>query len=327
MKKRPPDEFDLDPAVQVMNETIEAITDLYRPLEAYHHFPWPALDRVVGGMPGGEVCYLAAFSSNGKTMFLTSLVDEIFTTTKKKIYFMGLESKPKTLRTHWACKRLGYDAGDLFSGKFLEWPNGAEIRREVEKDIHKQNLGEEYARVRFCPTPYINAEKILRAADAAAAFGADIFIIDHVDHIEGTGKGLYEQSQQANQAILNIAQEYGFLMLPATQLNQETVKGNRIALHLPPQPHHVKWGNGKREKSTWMLGAYRPLKVSGVSITDLKLVNSGSKPASEVCEKNTMGIVIMKHRFYGQREWQRVYLGVERGKIKDANQDLYCPRP
>lgn len=323
---RQPDEFDVHPHYQTLEETGEAVADLYRPEGAYNHVPWSALDHVIGGMPGGEVCYIAAFSSNGKTMFLTSLLDEWFNTTEKRIYYMGLESKPKTLRTHWACKRLGYDAGDLFSGKFLSWPNKDLIRKEVEAELESQRKGDKYDRVRFCPTPYINAEKIKRAAEQAAEFQADVFIIDHVDHIEGTGKSLYEQSQQVNQAILNIAQEYEFLMMPATQLNNEAVKGNRIALHLPPQPQHVKWGNGKREKATWMLGLYRPLKVAGVPISDLKAVNAGMKPSSEVCEPHTMAAVVMKHRFYGSREWQRVYLGVEKGKVKDADQSIYTVR-
>lgn len=318
------DEFDIDPSVQVSTETGEAIADLYRPAEAYHRMPWASLDKAMGGMPGGEICFVVAFSSNGKTMFLTSFLNETFDHTEKKIYYMGLESKPKTLRTHWACKRLGYDAGALFSGDFLTWPNAQEVRRLVDEEIHSQNKGEKFERVRFCPTPYIDATKIKRAAEAAAEFDADIFIIDHVDHIEGSkGSNHYAQSREVNQAILNVAQEYGFLMLPASQLNNEAAKGNRLALCLPPQPQHVKMGGHKREIATWMMGLYRPLKIAGVPANDLKAVNAGLLPASKVCEPHTMAVVDMKHRFYGNREGQRIYLKVEHGKVMDADQSLY----
>lgn len=321
------DIFTEAPHVQVGHEIREAVEDLYREPADYHHLPWPALDKAIGGMPGGEICFIVAFSSNGKTLFLTSMLNALFDKTEKRIYYMGLESRPKTLRTHWACKRLGYDAGDFFSGKFLDWPDHAHIRAQLNDEVNSQSEGEKMKRVRFCPAPYIDAKNITKAADQAARFGADIFIIDHVDHIDGqSGSNHYAQSREVNQAILNIAQDYGFLMLPASQLNNEAVKGNKIALHLPPQPQHVKMGGHKREIATWMLGLYRPLKVAGVPASDLKAVNAGLKRSSEICEPHTMAVVDMKHRFYGQREGERIYLKVERGKVMDADQTLYTQR-
>lgn len=320
-------EFDLDPFMQVEEETGEAMSDLHRPSSAFHQLPWSALANVMGGMPGGEVCYVAAFSSSGKTTFLTSLLNEYYDHTQKRIYFMGLESKPKTLRTHWACKRLGYDAGDFLSGRFYEWANWETARQEVYNEIATQRKGEKFERVRFCPTRYIDAERIKLAARQASDFGADIFIIDHVDHIEGAqSRSTYEQSLQANQAILDIAQDYGFLMMPATQLNNDAVRMNPISLHLPPRPHHVKNGSHKREKATWMLGLYRPLKLAGVELSDLRAVNGGLKNSLEICEPNTMAAVVMKHRIYGNREGQRVYLKVERGRVMDADQAIYTAK-
>jgi len=281
----------------------------------------------MGGMPGGEVCTICAFSSQGKTLFLTSYVDEMYETTNKKLYVMGLESKPKTLRTHWACKRLGYDAGDLLSGEFLKWANFQEVRHSVKEEIMSQNRGSKFERVRFCPTAQINADNLFRAADAAAEFGADIFIIDHIDHIDGAkGKSEYSMSVQVCRAILKIAQEYGFLMMPSSQLNNEAVKHNRIALHLPPQPQYVKYGGHKREMSTWMIGAYRPLRVAGVESKELAAVNAGFKQATGILEPKTMAINFMKHRLYGAREWSKVYLRVEHGKVFDADQSLYTQR-
>lgn len=322
------DAFDITPHIQVRREVDEAITDLYREPDEYHHLPWPALDKAIGGMPGGEICFVVAFSSNGKTLFLTSLLNEVYESTTKKIYYMGLESRPKTLRTHWACKRLGYDAGDFFSGKYLEWPNHSQIRAALNDEINSQQHNDaKMTRVRFCPASYIDARNIHRAAEAAAKFGADIFIIDHIDHIDGAqGKNHYAQSREVNQAILNIGQDYNFLMMPASQLNNEAVKGNRIALHLPPQPQYVKMGGHKREIATWMLGLYRPLRVAGVLASDLKAVNAGLKPSHEICEPHTMAVVDMKHRFYGNREGDRIYLKVEHGKVLDADQTFYTQR-
>lgn len=322
------DEFDIHPLLQVHEQTTGAVNDLNRTEEDFHRMPWSALDHVMGGMPGGEVCYIAAFSSSGKTTFLTSLTDAYFENTDKRVYFMGLESKPKTLRTHWACKRLGYDAGDILSGEYLRWSDAADVRKRLRMEIESQNVGDKLDRVHFCPTPVIDASKIFRAAEQAADMGVDIFIIDHVDHIEGSAsRSDYKASREVAQAILDIAQKYEFLMIPATQLNNEAVKLNRIQLHLPPQPQHIKFGSHKRETATWMLGLYRPLKVAGVAPDQLKLVNAGfHQNPTDILEPNTMAAVFMKHRLYGNREWKKVYLKCEHGKVLDADQTFYTAR-
>lgn len=321
------DEFDVHPSIAVADEISHAVADLKRPPEDYHRLPWSALDQAVGGMPGGEVCYVAAFSSSGKTTFLSSLTDEYFEKSDKAVYYMGLESRPKTLRTHWACKRLGFDAGDILSGEFLKWTNFKQVRERLQEELHSQNTGDKFERVRFCPTPYVDAQKIKRAAKAAQEFGADVFIIDHVDHIDGSpGRGsAWDKSVEVNQSILHMAQEYGFLMMPATQLNNDAVRGNRLALYLPPQPQHVKMGSHKREVATWMLGLYRPLKIAGSTPEELRAVNAGAVPTN-VLEPNTMAVVQMKNRFYGNREWTRTFLRVERGRVLDADQQLYTER-
>ena len=36
-----------------------------------------------------------------------------------------------------------------------------------------------------------------------------------------------------------------------------------------------------------------------------------------------MGVVVMKHRFYGNREGCRIYLRVENGIIRDVDQAIY----
>lgn len=303
--------------VRVNDEAVEAAVDLTRDAETYFHFPWPALDQVVGGMPPGDVCYVGAFSGHGKTTFLSSLTDAVFEQTETKLFYMGLESKPKTLRTHWACKRLGYDAGDLLTGAYLDWPNATDVRKAVEAELVSQTVGDKYRRVRFSGAAYVDAPRLWQEAKRADAFGAGIFVIDHVDHIAGRSGSLYEQSREVNQAILDIAHEFGFLMLVATQFNLDAVRGKRALLHLAPQPTYVKMGNHKREVAAWMLGLYKPLKLTGCDPEALKRYNAHGGDTSEILEPNTMAVSVMKHRYYGNREGQKAYLRVNHGRVCD----------
>lgn len=321
------DEFDQHPAVQASDEIAAAANDLDRPAAKYFRMPWNALDGLVGGIPQGDVWYIGAFSGHGKTTFLTSLLDACFER-RDRVYYMGLESRPKTLRTHWACKRLGYDAGKILTGDFLrDWhPETAQkARDEIRAEMLLQITGERFERVMFCPTPFVDYARLWRAAEHAMAFKADVFIVDHVDHIRESAdtKSGYQESVRINQALLEIAQQTGMRVFPATQFNNDAVRGNRLALHFPPQPQYVKMGGHKREVATGMLGLYKPLKLAGVDPGLLKAVQAGQGDVREAIEPNTMAVYCMKHRHYGAREGAKVYLRVEHGKVFDANQDLY----
>lgn len=323
----PQDEFSKHTAVQAMDEVCEALIDLERPSSHYFRFPWKALNGLVGGVPKGDVWYIGAFSGHGKTTFLTSLLDACYER-GDKIYYLGLESKPKSLRTHWACKRIGYEAGKILSGDYLQdWGEPAikAARAAISAELKLQIISPYVDRVKFCPVSLIDYNRLWRSAEDAMSFGADIFIVDHVDHIQShtDGGSLYNESVKINQALLQIAQQTGMRVLPATQFNNEIAKANKLAVFLPPQPHYVKMGGHKREIATGMLALYRPLKIAGVDQGKLKAFHANTGDWSEILEPNTMAVYCMKHRHYGAREGTKIYLGVEHGKVLDTNQDLF----
>lgn len=325
--EEPLDEFSRHTTVQASDEIVEALLDLERPSTHFFRLPWPALNSLVGGIPKGDVWYIGAFSGHGKTTFLTSMLDLCYER-NDKVYYLGLESKPKTLRTHWACKRIGYDAGKILTGDYLdEWSEEAikVARKAISGELHLQLQSPYVDRVKFCPTPLIDHNRLWRAAEDAVNFGADVFIVDHVDHIQSDSeaKSFYQESVRINQALLQIAQQTGMRVFPATQFNNDAVRGNRLALHLTPQPHYVKMGGHKREVATGMLALYKPLKLVGLDPGALKAVMGGQGEIRDVLEPNTMAVYCMKHRHYGAREGSKIYLNVEHGKVLDANQDLF----
>lgn len=304
------------PRLAAFDHASDARRALNAPESAFLHFPWPSLDAVVGGMPAGDLWYVGAFSGHGKTTFLTSLVLD-WVDQGVGVYYMGLESRPHILQTHFACKRLGYDAGDLLSGAYHAWTNADAVREEVKAQIlHDASEGASKGLL-LSSAKYVDEFTLRAEAVMAKECKARVFVVDHVDHIQADGNNLYEASVAANRALLDIAHEHGFLVLAATQFNLSAVRGARSLLHVAPREDYVKMGNHKREVASGMLGLYRPFQIVGLDKDKVKGYNAGTVEASEVLEPNTMAVSVLKHRLYGTREGKRVFLGVEHGRVRE----------
>lgn len=313
-----PEDVDLPlhPQIEAKDQAADAINDIRRSPDSFLHLPFTALDEIVGGIGAGDIWFVGAYSGHGKTTFLTSALDAWFEQ-GKSVYYMGLESRPKILRTHWACKRLGLDAGEVLTGKLAERLDAEFVRAQLAKEIQEQTRGERSEQVYFSPRQFVDAAALRAAANEANQLRSDVLIIDHVDHLSGSGSGLYEQSVHAMKTLLSVAQEFGLRVLAATQFNNEMIRGNRIGMHQAPQPGAVYMGGHKRQIATGMLGLYRPLKFGGGNENDLKAFNRGSLEPQAVCEPNVMAVSVMKHRLFGNREGRRVFLRVEKGKVLD----------
>ncbi len=294
-------------------QTQSAIKLLDRTAEDFMSMPWGGLDEIVGGMAQGDIWFIGGFSGDGKTTALTSAVD-CWYERGKRIYYLGLESKPNILKTHWACKRLGIDAGEVLTGRALQWPDWKIRKSELVAMIRAFDEGQTAAQVHFSPVSFLDDEALRVALKNAQDFGADILILDHIDHVEGDKGSPYEISRRVCQTLLRNSQASGVRCLVATQFNNDAVKGNRAGRYLPPQPGHVFMGGHKRMIASGMLGLYRPLK-RGLDPETMKQFQAGTLEPQDVCEPNTMGVVCMKHRLLGKYEGRRVYLGVDRGKV------------
>ncbi len=304
------------PKVEGADQTSDALIDIARDSSDFLHIPFKAVDNLVGGIGAGDVWFVGAYSGHGKTTFLTSALDAWFEQ-GKGVYYMGLESRPKILRTHWACKRLNIDAGEVLTGRAALRQDWQFVRKQLEAEIREQTKGERAEQIYFSPRQFVDANGLRQAAKEAAALDSDVLIIDHVDHLTGTGGTLYEQSVNAIKTLLEVAQELGLRVLAATQFNNEMIRGNRAGMHQPPQPGAVYMGNHKRHIATGMLGLYRPLKFGGVDDETLKSFSRGHGEPKDVCEPNVMAVSIMKHRLFGSHEGSRAYLKVEKGKVMD----------
>lgn len=313
----------LDPHAQATEQAQEASNALMAQPEDYLRFPWSALDAVLAGIPRGQLWYLCAFSGDGKTTFLTSVVLE-WMAQGKTVYYMGLETTPAILRTHFACKTLGYDAGDLLSGAYLKWHNAAAVKSAVRAELRRMAVVEqaEERKLLISDAAYLDVATVRAEAALAVDAGAEILIVDHVDHLSGAGR-LYDMSVAVNKALLDVARDYGLWVIAASQYNNDAVRGNRALRYMMPQPTYIYMGSHKRQYADGLIGLYRPLKVAGVDKSTLKAFRAGMGNTADILEPNTMAVGVMKHRLYGSREGSKIYLRVEHGRVLDANQALY----
>jgi replicative DNA helicase len=308
-----------DEDVEASDQIVDALLDVSRDPELYLHWPFATLDALVGGMAPGELHYVCAFSSGGKTTFLSTATNH-WLDAGKRVYVLPLETQPKKFRTALACQRLGIQPGDAFSGE-LRRRNGPALellREEIKQQIHRSDG------LRVKGTPEITAGHFERACEEAADWRADVVIVDHIDHIAaGDGSNLYAESVRVNREALRHAQRFGLVLVLASQLNNEAAKGDHLARYQPPRESFVQMGAHKRQVASGMIGLYRPLRTRRTE-EDAKrfaqliaMARTGQIPPHDLIQPNTMAIVQMKSRSYGNREWQRITLRVEQGAVID----------
>lgn len=304
-------------ATDAFDQAQDAMQELDRPASQYLQVPWPSLYRLTGPMAPGEIWMVGAFSGRGKTTFLTSLVEDLLVR-GETVYYMGLESRPHMIRTYFAAYRKGYAPGDVLSGTAkLHWPDWPTVRAELKLEIDRMmRLGAD-SRLHVNGQPRIVAEELGAAFEEAAAVGARVLVLDHIDQVQADRANAYAVSRAVVETLEDLAKHFGITVLVSTQLNNEVLRGDPLAQLRPPQPHHVYMGGHKRFVVTGMLGLYRPVDPQA-SPEDVKAVKVGEKEPLEIATPNTMAVVCMKHRHFGSREGQKILLRVERGRVIDA---------
>lgn len=299
---------------EVFDQSQEAMQELDRPASHYLRVPWPALYTITGPIAPGEIWGVCAFSGRGKTTFLTSLVNELLGA-GEVVYYMGLESRPKTIRTYFAAYRKGYAPGDILSGTAkLEWAHWPSVRAEVKGEIDRMMRLANDSLLYVNGQPRIVAEQLGAAFEEAREVRARVLILDHIDQVQADRHSAYAASRAVVDTLEDLAKHYEIPVLVSSQLNNDTLRGDPLAQLRPPQPQHVFMGGHKRHIMTGMLGLYRPADPQA-TVEDVKAVKAGEKEALDVALPDTMGVVCMKHRHYGQREGAKAMLRVERGRV------------
>ncbi len=275
-------------------------------------YPVGALDRLRGGWMPGEIDILCGTSGGGKTTLLTTLtkgwIDQ-----GKKVLYAGFEMPATNLRLMWASSAAGYRPGDILSGEYLSWPNVDTVNANLASAMNAQEATLDL--LRCADLPFVDVKSIVRLLDEATAWGADMVIIDHLDHVQGVGD-LYSQSRQVVAAILDRARDTGIRVLGATQLNNTGKNDDPFRSHRSVREEWVKMGSHKQEVATFMYGLSRVLRKD-VTNEELKAVREKRAAIKSIEQPYAAQANVMKHRWYGERIGDIGLMKWERGQFKD----------
>jgi replicative DNA helicase len=317
----------IDNHILASNQVLEAQDFLDRAGDTCIRWPWPELDAVTGPMNPGEVWFICAISSGGKTTFVTSAID-LWEQQGRRIYVMPLETRPRSFRTQLACYKCGIHPGDALSGQLKHTPGGEEKRERIITALDAQLEPDYLRRVMVSEQEAINVKGLERGLREAVDFNADIVIVDHIDHIEGENAGnLYAASKAVNHAALRMAQKNDLLLVFTSQLNLSAQRSpDHLARYAPPRVDHVLMPGVKQQIATGMIGLFRKVRDMKQSETPddyaaaLAKARKGELPAPDVLDATVMGVNAMKLRHYGSREGTRLYLGFEHGHVTSLSE-------
>lgn len=324
----------IHPVVIASDQIVAAMENLDRHPDTFVRWPYPDLDALTGPMAPGNVWFVCAASGGGKTTFIASIID-LWRIVGKRVYVMPLETRPHEFRTYLACIAANVHPGDALSGHLQSLPNYLDVKEKLRAEFMAQGKRPYVDLVMISGQRAINLEGLTRGLKEAKAFGADVVIVDHIDHIQGgDGSNGYAEAQAVNNAALHMAQDNDLLLLFTSQLNMSASKGDYLTKYLPPKDEHVAFGTLKRRNATGMIGLFRPIRKPRPGETEkefataLKLARSGEGTVTDALEPNTMGVVAMKLRNYGAREGAKAFLGVRHGRALALDEkDKYETRP
>lgn len=305
---------------ELTDQVFEAQARLGTDATNFPRMPWPKLHELVGPIPPGTLLMAAARPGQGKTTFMLNVMDAFFEAGHRG-WYMGLEQAPWELRTKWACLRLGIPQKVPMQGLWNEWPDGHRLR-----DLLRNELSTQYAKDRrdliwFDSTTHVDRVGVERACRLAADRGMRYVVIDHIDRINHGIEGSFQQVSDTIRRCKELAVELELVVVAVSQMNREVMKGDKIALHFPPQPHHMRGAGTKEEESDIFLGVWRPLKV-GITSEEIKQARAGTLSLGMIVEPYVMGVSCGKHRNDGASVGHECRLSLQAGKLHDALPDL-----
>lgn len=316
----PRDRRALDSIGDSEQQVREAKRALDLPLDAYLRLPYASLDRLLGGWAPGEVHFGCAFSGGGKTLLVSNLERDLIRV-GVPVYHIGLETKPALVRLHMACLEAGVFYGDVVSGALKGTEGWDALADDLKYRVQRQRIDDLFT---VNSTEWLDVRGLTLALEEAHEIGAQLVVIDHVDHLHTPDSmSLYQASVATIKRLHSDTQRLGLRVFALSQLNNDAVRADRLAVHRPPRPEQVYMGGHKRMVATSMLGIYRPLRTDATP-DEFKAVQDGRADPSAVTAPDVMALVCMKNRNYGNREGKRVMLRVDKGRLSEMpERDLH----
>jgi hypothetical protein len=317
---------------------------------SFLRFPYAAVHELTGPIVPGDFVTIAGFSGHGKTTLLTRCFNR-WTSDGVKMLYVGLESPTWVIKVHWACARLADQGifihpGDAIKGKLNprspEAVENAEhkgliLKRAIDALDQEDANGfrpKDYGRI--VPVSWLTASGVTRLSEWAYANGFVGMIIDHGDHVKPdapTGGNGYGEREQVLQAMHDATRQTEVIILNASQMNTDAIKGDALRVHLFPTTDMVMYGAMKRQMSDLMLAVYKPAMPFPTDPTienlaaaqeehakRLRAARKSPEAIHTMLLPGMMAVGQMKDRAYGNEGPQAVaYLNVRAGALTDAD--------
>lgn len=292
----------------------------------FPEWPWHTLREALGPLVYGTVTYLAAFPGSGKTTLLSHLVRSLLEQGHQTAVF-PLEASYREFLARLMCVEYGMDADDVLSKRMRLRALGGDAVAAQELQLFTSAF---YQRARDIkaehpwrhlavdPLTHLTPEAFWSRCAHHAARGVRVIIVDHVDHVQPeAGEPDIAASMRIQHYALRAAQEFGMVVLLASQLNVRRLGGDRLALYRPPQIDWL-WSKGPKDQiARLIIGLYRPVDPH-VEPETLRAAERGEVEPWEIAWKGRMGVRVMKGRYEGANTQRSLTLAFDGRTLTDV---------
>lgn len=283
--------------------------------------PFRNLYELTSLLTSPSIWFMIAFSGHGKTTLAMAMA-EAWALAGTKVWYLGLETEPDELRLKRAAKACGIHPGLVMTGQITSDQYYA-VQDHLVRQIEAIAVGGPMANLTFSPTRDVTLPRLELDAQQAYEMGCRAMFIDHIDHITSGSEGI-EESKRVCYGLHAMSKRYPMVYIATSQANMSSLQGDLLGAHRPVQPNHVWYPGVKRQIATGQIGVYRPLKERPSDPDDakkweddMKAARKGSLEVWKVTARNQMGLNLMKHRDFGEREGQRQKLYIDKGSVRD----------
>jgi KaiC/GvpD/RAD55 family RecA-like ATPase len=297
---------------------------------------WPlwTLDNLTGPLVPGRVAYVAGYSGGGKTTFMRNVIWRWVTQQGLRVRYLPLESSIKEVMTGFACFKCGVNPDDALSYRLRDRAAAGSKAAQVQRDelmVAYELLmrDREFCQnLRIEPMDTLSPARFDAAIQSTKAMGADVIVVDHVDHTEADAGDFSPQIQVSNRIqmqALRAAKELGIPVVLTSQLNSKLAGPDPLARLRPPRPEFL-WNRGSKEMiGAVIIGLHRAIDPYA-SIDLFKKVSKGETEAWKAALPNTMAASEMKLRFGRGTVNPTVLMHLENGVLSNRRQDTLDPR-
>jgi KaiC/GvpD/RAD55 family RecA-like ATPase len=294
---------------------------------------WPlkTLHRMTGPLVPGRVHYVAGFSGGGKTTFLRNCIWQWIQERGLRIRYLPLESSVKEVMAGFAAFRANIDPDEVLSYRLRDRARAGDPEAKVQREelhIAYQVLmrdTEFMQRLRIEPIDTLSPQRFEKAIASTKAMGADLIIVDHVDHTEADADSFAPDivvSNRIQHLALRAAKDLDIPVLLASQFNSKLAGTDPLARMRPPRADYL-WNRGAKEMiAAMIIGLHRVVDPYADGRL-LKKVRDGHTPAWKVAIPNIMGVSEVKLRYGRGTNQSTVMLDLIGGRLGDRKQDIF----